>query len=303
MQQRDTTISLMNVTKRFGDLEAVSDATLSVRAGEVVGFVGPNGAGKTTTIAMIMGFIKPTLGRISILGNPIDPATAHKTHRSIGYAAGDMILPPTLTGSEYLRFCAGANGRDTEHYERLIATLSPILDKPLKALSRGNKQKIALISALQHAPQVLVLDEPTSGLDPLMQDIFLATLQKEAARGATVFMSSHILSEVSSICSRVLFMRSGKIILDKPLSSITAQLGKQVTITTREIKKLAHFLPNDVQILSQNKGRLIVSVPEKEIKPFLRWLMTKNFDDLLIENRDVDDIFHQLYAGNEGKPT
>lgn len=303
MLQPDTTISLMNVTKRFGDLEAVSDATIAIRAGEVVGFVGPNGAGKTTTISMIMGFIKPTLGRLSVLGQPIDPSTAHKTHRAIGYVAGDMVLPPALTGNEYLRFCAAVNGRDAEHYDRLLAALSPVLDKPLKGLSRGNKQKIALIAALQHAPQVLVLDEPTSGLDPLMQDIFLATLQKEAARGATVFMSSHILSEVSSICHRVLFMRSGKIILDKPLSSVTAQLGKHVTITTHEVNKLVRFLPKNVLVVSQDKRLLVVSVPENEIKPFLRWLMTKNFDDLLIENRDLDDIFHQLYTGIEGKST
>lgn len=299
MQQRATTISLTNITKRFGELEAVSDVTVSVKAGEVVGFVGPNGAGKTTTISMMMGFIRPTLGQIKILGRVITPETAHAVHKDIGYVAGDMVLPDALTGKQFLAFCAAKNGRENTQFVQLVDRLQPILDRPLKQLSRGNKQKIALIAALQHAPSILIMDEPTSGLDPLMQEIFLKTVQTEARRGTTVFMSSHILSEVSSICDRVIFMRAGKFIVDKPIHTITDQLGKHVIITTPEAKKLANFLPSGVQMLSQQGKELRVQVSPDELKPFMRWLMTKNFDDIVIENRDLDDVFHELYTATQ----
>lgn len=291
-------LSLTNVYKRFGDIEAVSDVTLAIYPGEVVGFVGPNGAGKTTTISLLMGFLRPSKGTVSVLGVNILPQSAHKTHGSVGYVAGDMVLPDTLTAEQYLSFCASQNGRDKKHFERISQQLKPVLDKPLKTLSRGNKQKIALIAALQHAPKVLILDEPTSGLDPLMQEIFLKTIELEASRGTTVLMSSHILSEVSSVCSRIVFMRAGKFIIDKPVSSITQQLGKHVILKTLDPKKLSKFLPEGVQMLDHDQLELRLNVPLENMTSFMRWLLTKQFDDITIEDRDLDDVFHELYGGS-----
>lgn len=299
--KRTATISLKNAYKRFGDLEAVSDATLSIYPGEVVGFVGPNGAGKTTTISLLMGFIATTKGTVTVLGKPISPETAHVVHRDIGYVAGDMVLPGTLTATQYLNFTAAQNGRADDRYEQLVDQLHPVLDKPLHTLSRGNKQKIALMAALQHAPKVLILDEPTSGLDPLMQDTFLATLKHEASRGTTVLMSSHILSEVSSICDRIVFMRAGKFIIDKPVDSITEQLGKHVIVSTSHPKKLVTYLPESVQVLGKTEAEVQFSVPPESLKAFMRWLLTKDFDDIVIENRDLDDVFHELYAGKTSR--
>jgi ABC-2 type transport system ATP-binding protein len=293
--KQDVTLSLANVYKRFGDLEAVSDVTLTINRGEIVGFVGPNGAGKTTTISILMGFIAPTKGKATVLGTLITPETAHAVHRFVGYVAGDMMLPSQLTGKQFLAFCASQNGRDDKHFKHLTHLLTPVLDKPLITLSRGNKQKIALIAALQHAPQVLILDEPTSGLDPLMQDVFLKTIQAESRRGTTVFMSSHILSEVSFVCDRIVFMKAGKFIVDKPVTAILEQLGKHVIITSHEAKKLIDYLPDGVQQLSHNGKEVRLSVPPEALKVFMRWLLTKNFDDIVIENRDLDDVFHELY--------
>lgn len=296
MVKNPTTLSLANVYKRFGELEAVSDVTLSIGRGEIVGFVGPNGAGKTTTISMLMGFIAPSKGKVTVLGTTVTPSTAHAVHRAIGYVAGDMVLPSSLTGKQFLTFCASQNGRDEKHFKQLVHRLSPVLEKPLGALSRGNKQKIALIAALQHAPQVLILDEPTSGLDPLMQDIFLKTIKQESQKGTTVLMSSHILSEVSSICDRIVFMKAGKFIVDKPVTNILEQLGKHVIVTSSEMKKLISYLPDGVQLLSHNGKEARMSVPPEILKTFMRWLLTKNFDDIVIENRDLDDVFHELYV-------
>lgn len=295
MASPTNTLTLANVYKRFGDIEAVSDVTLSIKQGEIVGFVGPNGAGKTTTISMLMGFLRPTKGRVQILGHEITPETAHHVHRWIGYVAGDMVLPSTLTGKQYLEFTAGRNGRNEKRYERLVHQLSPVLNRPLKTLSRGNKQKIALIAALQHEPSILILDEPTSGLDPLMQDIFLKTIAEEARRGTTVLMSSHILSEVSNICSRIVFMRAGKFIVDQPIDAITKQLGKHILITSTNIGMLKRHLPEKTEVISHTATELRVAVAPAHLKSFLRWLMTKDFDDLTIEERDLDDVFHELY--------
>lgn len=297
MPKPTPTITLTNVYKRFGELEAVSDVTLSIYPGEVVGFVGPNGAGKTTTISILMGFIAATKGNVTVSGKAIRPETAHAVHSSVGYVAGDMVLPGSLTAAQYLSYCASQNGRDDEHYTVLVAQLAPVLDKPLHTLSRGNKQKIALIAALQHAPDVLILDEPTTGLDPLMQDVFLQTIEHEAKRGTTVLMSSHILSEVSSICSRIVFMKSGKFIIDKPIESIMSQLGKHIIITSSDTKKLRKYLPDSVKELSHTDSNISLSIQTDDIKSFMRWLMTKSFEDIVIENRDLDDVFHELYVG------
>ena len=171
-----------------------------------------------------------------------------------------------------------------------------MLDRPLRTLSRGNKQKIALIAALQHQPEVLILDEPTSGLDPLMQDVFLKTITHEAGNGTTVLMSSHILSEVSDICDRIVFMRSGKFIVDQPIGAITKQLGKHVVITADSALKLKQYLPAGVEVISHTGTQLRVAVANEQLKPLLRWLATKDFTDLIIEERNLDDVFHELYV-------
>lgn len=290
------TLTIGNLSKRFGELEAVSDISFAIKPGEIIGFVGPNGAGKTTTISLIMGFLRPTTGFVNVLGDLILPESAHKVHGRIGYISGDMVLPVHLTGKQYLDFTSHRNGRSDEYYEKLCAQLRPVLNRPIRQLSRGNKQKLALISALQHEPKLLVMDEPTSGLDPLMQDVFSEVVSTEAARGTSVLMSSHILGEVSSICSRIVFMRAGKLILDKPIQEITRQLGKQIIISTKNSKTLVNYLPKEAVLVESTEKQLRVAVDNANIKPFLRWLLTKDFTDILIEERNLDDIFHELYA-------
>lgn len=293
-------LRLANVSKRFGSFDAVSDVTIAVKPGEVVGFVGPNGAGKTTTISMIMGFLGSSRGKVEVLGRAISPQSAHHVHSGVGYVAGDMVLPNHLTAEQYLHFAAHAAGRDQKRYEQLVHQLSPVLDRPIKNLSRGNKQKIALIAALQHRPKLLILDEPTSGLDPLMQDSFLQTIRHEAALGTTVFMSSHILSEVSDVCSRIVFMKNGKFIVDQPITKITEQLGKHVIISAIGTEQFTKFLPDFVTLVSKTTDQVRLTIPTDALKPFMRWLGGKNFRDVTIEDRNLDDVFHELYTKKEG---
>lgn len=296
-------IQYSSVSKHFGDVSAVKDISFHVEPGQVVGFVGPNGAGKTTTISMMLGFIRPTHGTIKLFGDHVTyPENAHKTHRRIGYAAGDMALFDNLTGKQYLNFMAHRFGCEQDVRDRLDKRLSPQLNKRIKTLSRGNKQKIALIAALQHDPELIVMDEPTSGLDPLMQETFLNLIREEADRGATVFMSSHILSEVAHACDRVLFMKKGRIITDDATSEIEKNAGKLIHLygSEGELKILKTTAPEQAVVLQQTDGRLSLRY-DGDIHVAVRWLANKRFHDVDIENRQLDDIFKDMYSDENGE--
>lgn len=292
-----SSIHVANLSKRFGDTAAVRDISFTVKKGEIVGFVGPNGAGKTTTIALLLGFLRPTKGDIKLLSRyAIKPETAHRSHKHIGYIAGDMTLPDGITGAQYLKFMASQFGIDEQVRQRLEARLNPQLDKKLKALSRGNKQKISLIAALQHDPELIIMDEPTSGLDPLMQETFLDIIREEAARGATVFMSSHILSEVAEVCTRVMFMKNGRIVSDQATTDIEKNAGKLIHISAdnEQIKIILSSMPGDAVVISKSASRLTLRY-DGEMHIALRWLSMKKFNDLQIVDRQLDDLFIDLY--------
>ncbi|HEX6462621.1 MAG TPA: ABC transporter ATP-binding protein [Candidatus Saccharimonadales bacterium] len=298
-----TAISFASVSKTFGSTKAVREVSFEVEKGEVIGFVGPNGAGKTTSISMLMGFIRPHHGEITLLGTKVRPQSAHSLHNRVGFAAGDMALFDNTTGQQYLDFMAHASKAKPTAREALIADLQPILHKPIKQLSRGNKQKIALIGALQHEPEVLILDEPTSGLDPLMQDIFMGIIGESQKKGTTVLMSSHILSEVAHSCDRVLFMKHGQIIMNRSVDELEEQQGKIVTIAapTETLELVAKELPKDAVELKQAEHTVRFRYTG-EMKPLLAWLSKlKGLSDTTITKQDLDDIFHELYQDEEPK--
>jgi ABC-2 type transport system ATP-binding protein len=292
-------ISVKNLSKHFGKLRAVDDISFEVPKGQIVGFVGPNGAGKTTTISMLMGFIRATKGKAEINGRKVQPESSHLTHRNIGYVAGDMALFDNLTGEQYLAFLAHQYGMGKRQKE-LIKRLQPRLGEQLKKLSRGNKQKVALIGALQHEPSITILDEPTSGLDPLMQETFLAIIREERDRGATIFMSSHILSEVATSCDRVMFMKRGKIVTDKPVKDLEESQGKLITIVTdhRDVEQMTHHPLQGATILKQT-GNKIQMRYEGDIRLLVSWLNDRPILDISITERNLDDIFHDLYKEDD----
>lgn len=296
-------IHVANLSKHFGDTTAVRDITFTVKKGEIVGFVGPNGAGKSTTIALLLGFIRASKGTIKLLGShDITPEIAHRAHKRIGYTAGDMTMFDSLTGIQYLKFMASRFGINKDVRKRLDNRLSPQLDRRLKQLSRGNKQKISLIAALQHDPDLIIMDEPTSGIDPLMQKTFLAIIREEAARGATVFMSSHILSEVAEVCTRVMFMKKGRIVNDQPIKDLEQNAGKLLRITASdvEMKPILTSIPNAASQISHTDGELVLRY-DGDIHAALRWLSNKKFKDVQIVDRQLDDLFIDLYREEDEK--
>lgn len=200
------------LTKRYGEVSALDHLDLEVRAGEVIGYLGPNGAGKTTTIRLLLGLIHPTEGRGEIFGLDCQRQTVD-VHRRLGFVAGEANLWPSFTGAETLHLLGRVQGRVDEAYRDTLTErfdLDP--SKKVRAYSKGNRQKVILIAALMTRADLLVLDEPTSGLDPLMEQAFRLSIHEARDRGQTVFLSSHIMSEVEALCDRVAILRDGKLV-------------------------------------------------------------------------------------------
>jgi ABC-2 type transport system ATP-binding protein len=200
------------LTKRYGSVDALSELDLDVDEGDVFGYLGPNGAGKSTTIGLLLGFIRATSGRAEIFGMDVR-RDARRLHGRIAYVGSGASLWPALTGAEALRFLANLHGSVDERYrEELIERFQLEADKKVRAYSDGNRQKVLLVAALATRAELLLLDEPTRGLDPLMERVFQDCVQEAQERGQTVFLSSHILSEVDAVCDRVAMLRKGRMV-------------------------------------------------------------------------------------------
>jgi ABC-2 type transport system ATP-binding protein len=205
-------IETEQLTKFYGTHRGIVEVDLSVEKGEVFGFLGPNGAGKTTTIRIVLDLIRPTSGRARVFGieSAADPVAIH---RRIGYIPGEFALYDRLTGRQTLEYFANLRGGVDKAYQAsLIERFELDPSRRFREYSKGNKQKVGVVIALQHRPELLVLDEPTSGLDPLVQQTFFSTLRETVTDGATVFLSSHILSEVEKSCDRVAIIRDGRLV-------------------------------------------------------------------------------------------
>jgi ABC-2 type transport system ATP-binding protein len=205
-------IQLEKLTKAYGAHRGIIEVDLTLEQGEVFGFLGPNGAGKTTTIRTLLDLIRPTSGRALVFGieSSADPVAIH---RRVGYIPGEFTLYDRLTGKQTLEYFANLRGGvDAAYQQRLIERFELDPSRRFREYSKGNKQKVGVVIALQHRPELLVLDEPTSGLDPLVQQTFFATLREAVADGASVFLSSHILSEVEKSADRVAIIREGRIV-------------------------------------------------------------------------------------------
>lgn len=288
-------VQLKNVTKLYGSAVGVKNVSLDVEPGTIFGFLGPNGAGKTTTISMMVDLIRPTHGQISIFGlDSVNDSLAIR--RKIGFLAGDIALEPGLTGWQQLEYFGHIHGGFNKKYvSELASRLDCKLGKRFKTLSRGNKQKVGLIAALMHKPELLILDEPTSGLDPLIQQEFNKILQECKQAGKTVFMSSHILSEVQEVCDQVAFIRAGQIVTSKPLSKIIEDLPKRVRVLGADeklpakLKKLA-----GVKEMKGSDGTLSFTYSGKPAQ-LLKLLSGEQVSDVTIQDYDLETIFLKYY--------
>ena len=294
-------LRLKHVSKHFGATKALDDISCAVKKGEIVGFVGANGAGKTTTISTILGFIDASEGEVEVFGETVRPAMAHRLHGKIGYAAGDMELPPRLTGQQFLSFVLHqSKGDHTTRLAELVRKFKPELDKKIGTLSRGNKQKLALVAAFVTDPELIILDEPTSGLDPVMQEVFLQLVREVQAAGVTVFMSSHYLSEVAEVCSRVILMRDGKIIRDLAAKEMLTKSGKAVRVVSG-YKALRPPLGAEEVVLSHDGGKTVLSFVSHLSPAKLQvWVAgVKQLEDIEITEYNLEGVFASLYEGEE----
>jgi ABC-2 type transport system ATP-binding protein len=235
-----------DLTKHFGRTSALEGLTLDVAPGEIFGFLGPNGAGKSTTIRLLLGLIHPTRGHAWLHGAPV--TDVERAHRSVGYVPGDVALWPQLTGRETLELLgAMAGGVDEEYRDELVERFDLDPSRRVRAYSKGNRQKVALVAAFMTRPDILLLDEPTMGLDPLMEAEFQALTREVAADGRTVFLSSHLLDEVEDVCDRVAILREGHLV---EVATLAELRRLSTTIVEAELRRPAPSFADLPEVLA-----------------------------------------------------
>jgi len=291
-------ITTSRLTKRFGTLTAVSELDLEVMPGEVVGFLGPNGAGKTTTIRMLLGFLNPSAGSCRVLGS--SPSRDVALRRRIGYLPGDLRVDPAMTGAELFGWFGQLRGGIDQHrVDELVERLGLDPGRPFGALSKGNRQKVGLIQAFQHDPDVLILDEPTSGLDPLVQREFGRLVREAVARDAAVLFSSHILPAVERIASRIAIIRAGRLVAVSTVDELLDKARRRLELRFTEPVSADIFggVPGIVEV--DVEGNIAQVVIDGAVGPALR-AATEKANLLRINNvgDDLEDLFVSLYDGS-----
>ena len=232
-------ISTRALTKHYGSVDALTDLSLEVRQGEIFGFLGPNGAGKSTTIRTLLGFLHPTSGSATVLGMDIVTDSV-EIRRLTGYLPGGIALYDSLSGEEVLDYLVDLQGREPHRRQELCERLElppSVLKRKVRDYSRGMRQKIGVVQALQHDPELAILDEPTEGLDPLMQHAFYGILDDLRREGRTVFFSSHVLSEVERLCDRVAIIRAGRLMAIHEVGELLARRRRRVTVDGAERRR------------------------------------------------------------------
>ena len=289
-------ITVTCLSKRFGRLEALNDVSLELTPGEVFGYLGPNGAGKTTTLRILMGFLRQSAGTARVFG--LDAwRDAPTVHRRVGYVPGDVALYDRLTGWELLTYLGSLRGGvDAEHVRLLAKRLDADLDRQLRTLSKGNRQKVAIVQALMGRPDLLILDEPTTGLDPLVQQQVHALLREHAAAGGAVLLSSHVLSEVQRVADRVGIIRSGRLVAVDRLDDLRRKSLHHVKVKFTEPVDASQFALDGVRDVDMDGTQLTCAASQEALDPLLRAITEHHVVDLSCEEASLDDTFLAFYG-------
>lgn len=299
-----TILDVRYLSKHYGRIRAVEDLHFSIRSGEIFGYLGPNGSGKTTTIRLILGLLRPTRGTLSLFGSP----PSKSTRRRIGYLPGDLGLYEEQTGTQLLDLCRDLSGGSAPMRDTLCEQLQlSVADRRrrIRHYSKGMKQKIGIIQALQHDPDFIVLDEPTTGLDPLIQTAFFEILRDLRGRGKTVFFSSHVLPEVHALCDRVGVLAEGRLVLNTTVSDLIGSAGRMLWI--KMPPAVTHAMAHVPEIantsfLRREDNWLVYRVPSPvHIDELLRALETMHPLDFRFEPA-IEEVFLNLYKppGEQG---
>ncbi len=284
------------LTKRYGEVAALDHLDLDVRPGEVIGYLGPNGAGKTTTIRLLLGLIRPTEGRAEIFGLDCQRRTV-EVHRRLAFVPGEANLWPSLTGDESLHLLGRVQGRvDVAYRDELTARFDLDPTKKVRAYSKGNRQKIVLIAALMTRADLLVLDEPTSGLDPLMEQAFRQSVHEARERGQTVFLSSHIMSEVEALCDRVGILRDGRLVEMGTLAEMRHLSALAVEATIEGPVPDLTRVPGVSAV--EADGRSVRCHVRGSVEPLLKVLAAAGATGLLSREPSLEELFLAQYGAD-----
>lgn len=290
-------LKLEHLTKSYGSFRGIEDISMELRGGEVFGFLGPNGAGKSTAIRTMLNFISPTSGTAKIYGmDSVAESVTIKHH--VGYLAGDIALYKTMSGQELLKFLTKlGKSTDWSYVHHLTTQLNANLQRPIHTLSKGNVQKIGLIQAFMHKPDLLILDEPTSGLDPLMKQVFYDMVLDMKEAGKTILISSHDLSEVQKICDRAAFIRDGKLlgIEDIKNAQPIAVRRYQLTFATPP-KRLDLDRLKTVSTYSL-KNKTLSATVIGNVTEFIQEISKYQLIDLAEQETNLEDVFMHYYEG------
>lgn len=305
-------IELSHVSRTFGTFRAVNDVSFSIPTGQIVGLLGPNGAGKTTTMRMITGFLKPTDGTVKIDGTDITEKPV-ESKRKIGYMPESAPLYGDMIVSDYLNYIADIEGKNADEKVPLLCRecgLEEVMHKNISDLSRGYRQRVGLAHALMNDPEILILDEPTSGLDPNQIEEVRALI-KEIGKTRTVIISTHILSEVEMLCSRVIIISGGKLVADSPTDQLRTRFGNSavIKVTTSaseaQISEILHGIQG-IENLSFEKFEngstaLLSTKGTAEIRPQIaKAVLAAGYDlfELVLQRNSLEDVFHILTTEN-----
>jgi len=293
----DSAIRTEGLTKRYGDVLALERLDLQVQPGEIFGYLGPNGAGKTTTIRLLLDVIRPNEGSAEVLGHDTRSASI-EVRRRVGYLPGDFIVDGRQTSREFLTYVGNLRGGVARsRIEALAERLELKLSTPIRQLSKGNRQKVGLVQAFMHEPELLILDEPTGGLDPLMQRTFQEMASEVKTEGRTIFMSSHVLSEVQRVADRVGIIRDGRLVTIEKIETLRERSVRRMEIVFGEPVAAGSFETihevRDVVV----DGNVLRCVLAGSADALIKAAARHQVISLLAEEPDLEEVFFDYYRG------
>lgn len=291
-------ISVENVSKYFGKFKAVSSVSFKVDKGEIFGFLGPNGAGKTTCIKMMLDLLRPDQGQVKVFGKEVIKNSV-EIRKSIGFLPGNFTHFDNMSGIEYLKFAANQRQQDFKYPQELIDIFelsSTDLNKKMKSMSHGMLQKIGIIQAVFHAPELLILDEPTTGLDPLMQDVFYNLIKDLHSKGVTIFFSSHNLSEVERICHNIAVIRAGEIVAMETIENLKKKVFRKLTVKLKQKVENIHI--SGAELIS-SEGFKYDFLVTGSVESLIKDLSELPVDDIVFPEPGLDEVFISYYNSDK----
>ena len=288
-------IKVNNISKDYGRGRGVFDLSFEVNKGEIFGMLGPNGAGKTTTIRQLMGFIKTDKGSAKILD--MDSfVNRENIQNKLGYLPGEIAFMDDMKGSDFIKFIAEMKSiKNKNRIKELIGLFELDANRKIKNMSKGTKQKIAIVCAFMNEPEVVILDEPTSGLDPLMQKKFIELILEEKKKGTTIFMSSHIFEEVEKTCDRTAILKDGKLIAIENMEELKSKKNKNFEVVFKNEKDAENF-KNKISFKSELNNNIVkILIANNEVNSFIKELSNYDILDINSSSQTLEELFLHFY--------